>query len=607
MSFLKFPFIGLAAFLLATRAHAKPVISEVHWAGSDLSTSDEWLEVTDDGTGPASMSGWTLTKVSGGTESVVFTFPAGTVLHPDEFIILSHFAAGQSRLLAEPAFVIPSLTLPNTQLQLRLRNAAGELIDEVDDGVGAPFAGENSTSPIHKSSMERIDLTQPGNITTNWITASKMSGLDEGSPIFATPGFAYQQAISTSSSSAVSSTSSSSVSSASSVSLASSSTSSSSAAGNGCAVLSPSISIQSGTTQGVDKVTLNIQIIQSPSTGVQCVVDFGDGFVSSSCNPPSHTFDEAGSFEIVADVKNACGDSAQRTLGVTVQGKSSSSAAVVSSNDDSIVPQYFVVLPTGTSAFAIAAVLPNPDGKDTDKEWVDIQNVANASASLEGWSLRLPHAKKSKFTFGLVGFSAREAKRVFASDMGMTFNNAAGELSLIDPQGKVVSTVAWKDVRDGVVIRPQTMARGTVTATATHIVDGDTFDVRLLDGSAITERIRLIGIDAPELHSNNPNQMMLAKRSRDFLRERIEGETITLDIGADPRDAYGRVLAYATTEEGDSIQEMLLREGLASAYLRFAFAKESEFIGYQREAQEAGAGVWGVGENSEKRKEKREQ
>ncbi|MSR86731.1 hypothetical protein EXS70_00990 [Candidatus Peribacteria bacterium] len=188
----------------------------------------------------------------------------------------------------------------------------------------------------------------------------------------------------------------------------------------------------------------------------------------------------------------------------------------------------------------------------------------------------------------------------------MTFGNDSGELSLINPSGQTASVLSWTNARDGVIVRPQRNFTGNIRARVTHVIDGDTIDVSIVTsgGSDIggTERVRMIGIDAPEIHASDERQRMLAKRAGEFIRSLLEGAVVTLTGGTDARDAYGRLLAYVATEDGDSVQEMILREGLASVYLRYTFAKETEFIGYQREAQEAGAGVWGVTDKIENEK-----
>jgi endonuclease YncB( thermonuclease family) len=172
-------------------------ISEVNWAGSDLSSADEWLELAavpvltgSVMTHSLSLYGWTLTQAKDGGETVLAHFGLGHVIASGGFLIVSNYAAAQSRLRREPHFISNALSLPNTKLLLRLRNASGAVVDEVDDGIGAPFAGASPSGGGTKASMERVNLLGVGTDKTNWMTASTMRGLDTSANLRGTPGYA---------------------------------------------------------------------------------------------------------------------------------------------------------------------------------------------------------------------------------------------------------------------------------------------------------------------------------------------------------------------------------------------------------------------------------
>ncbi len=184
--FLAVPLLG------ADRVCAKAVISEVMWMGTSLSTSDEWVEIAglDSASGSTALGDWTLTTLdSTGKEKMLYHFGSGASIGDGQYAIVSHYHADSSRLLAEPAFVTTSMSLLNSKLLLRLRDASGNITDEVDDGAGDPFAGANPSGGP-KASMERIDLRQPGTLQSNWTTASQGRGFDAGATDLGTPGFA---------------------------------------------------------------------------------------------------------------------------------------------------------------------------------------------------------------------------------------------------------------------------------------------------------------------------------------------------------------------------------------------------------------------------------
>jgi len=98
----------------------------------------------------------------------------------------------------------------------------------------------------------------------------------------------------------------------------------------------------------------------------------------------------------------------------------------------------------------------------------------------------------------------------------------------------------------------------TETVGVRQVVDGDSLN--LVDG----RKVRLIGINAPELGRDGNTDEPLAIRARDELRDIIAGRAITLKLGPDKKDHYGRTLAYVILVDGSFAGEKLLQMGLAS-------------------------------------------
>jgi hypothetical protein len=180
---------GVFFYTFPYRVLAHPIISEVMWMGTDLSTTDEWLEIQNPDDTDLDISGWSITSVNSSAKEVVsFRFEAGTIIGAGEFLVIASKSAANSRLASEPFAVSSALSLPNTKLLLRIRDAQNSVIDEVDDGVGAPFAGDNPSGTGAKASMERIDPFAAGNLNDNWNTSTLSLGFDAGIHLFGTPG-----------------------------------------------------------------------------------------------------------------------------------------------------------------------------------------------------------------------------------------------------------------------------------------------------------------------------------------------------------------------------------------------------------------------------------
>ncbi len=134
----------------------------------------------------------------------------------------------------------------------------------------------------------------------------------------------------------------------------------------------------------------------------------------------------------------------------------------------------------------------------------------------------------------------------------------------------------------------------------TRVVDGDTIEV---DG----ERIRLIGIDAPESSLNNslytdlgrmggmakPEEMLiLGKAASQFTHNLAAGKRCWLEYENSRTDQYGRSLAYVHLEDGANLGEMILYAGYAKAYLGFNFRYKKRYIHLQAAAMARQHGLW---------------
>ena len=124
------------------------------------------------------------------------------------------------------------------------------------------------------------------------------------------------------------------------------------------------------------------------------------------------------------------------------------------------------------------------------------------------------------------------------------------------------------------------------------VLDGDTVIVRTPAGE---DRVRLIGIDTPEIaHDGNPQQCYSLRATR-FVRRRVLGRSVELTPGREQRDRYGRLLAYVRRpgERGD-LEEQLLRGGFART-LEIApnLDRAARYRMIESEARVAKRGLWG--------------
>ncbi len=133
----------------------------------------------------------------------------------------------------------------------------------------------------------------------------------------------------------------------------------------------------------------------------------------------------------------------------------------------------------------------------------------------------------------------------------------------------------------------------TLRATVTAVYDGDTIKVRLT-GRA-DERVRLIGVDSPELDDARERVRLMAFLAKRFTFSRLYQARVELLPGPENRDKYGRLLAFVRLADGDLFNVTLVREGYAFAYLKFPFDESwrKELKAAETEARRAGRGLWG--------------
>jgi|SoiMethySBSTD1v2_1073268.scaffolds.fasta_scaffold177949_3 micrococcal nuclease len=123
--------------------------------------------------------------------------------------------------------------------------------------------------------------------------------------------------------------------------------------------------------------------------------------------------------------------------------------------------------------------------------------------------------------------------------------------------------------------------------------DADTITVRLSSG---TEKVRLVGIDSPELDDERPEYRSFGLVARDYARSRIDGLTVTLepDSKQADRDKFGRLLRYVILGDGTNLNEELVRKGYAKVYDRFSFDLKGDFKKAEAEAKRESRGLWAL-------------
>lgn len=144
---------------------------------------------------------------------------------------------------------------------------------------------------------------------------------------------------------------------------------------------------------------------------------------------------------------------------------------------------------------------------------------------------------------------------------------------------------------------PNTEAKGE-PAIVSRVIDGDTISVQLLNTQG-TARVRLIGIDTPELgHGTGPNECF-AEDARSIL-ETLLPVGAEVALSTDPsqlqEDKYGRLLRHVTDQAtGTNVTLALLEAGAGLEYTyNQPYTGQSEYRAAETAARNHALGYWGA-------------
>ncbi len=128
----------------------------------------------------------------------------------------------------------------------------------------------------------------------------------------------------------------------------------------------------------------------------------------------------------------------------------------------------------------------------------------------------------------------------------------------------------------------------------TRIVDGDTLHLAAPDQGRDTTKVRLLGIDAPEMGTGQDDRMYFAAEATAFARRlALDREVgVYLDERAGSRDRYGRLLAYIELPDGRFLNEELLSEGYVYADQRFRHSYYQKYQQLEAAARSSQRGLW---------------
>ncbi len=122
------------------------------------------------------------------------------------------------------------------------------------------------------------------------------------------------------------------------------------------------------------------------------------------------------------------------------------------------------------------------------------------------------------------------------------------------------------------------------------VIDGDTIEVRI---AGVTERVRYIGIDTPELNLEGPSPECFAVEAAARNRALVGEQWVNLKADTTDKDPYGRLLRYVFVN-GSDVGATLLSEGYGKSLAippntdQAVWYEKMELV-----AKEERRGIWG--------------
>jgi micrococcal nuclease len=149
--------------------------------------------------------------------------------------------------------------------------------------------------------------------------------------------------------------------------------------------------------------------------------------------------------------------------------------------------------------------------------------------------------------------------------------------------------------QDGKLIRKTAQTNQAISEglyEVTQVIDGDTIEV-LMGNEEM--RVRLIGIDTPEVKHPSKPQECFGIEASEAMKQFLKGKKVRLetDSSQGDKDKYNRFLRYVFLEDGTNINEAMIAEGYAKEYTYDTTYKyQKEFKEAEKKAQENNNGLW---------------
>lgn len=128
-----------------------------------------------------------------------------------------------------------------------------------------------------------------------------------------------------------------------------------------------------------------------------------------------------------------------------------------------------------------------------------------------------------------------------------------------------------------------------------RVVDGDTLDLRVPDGQEATTRVRLWGVNTPEMGKPGSGESPepWAQAATDLTRSLVQGQQVRIYLQPHRlRGRYGRLLAYVLLPDGRELNAVLIESGLSPHDDRWGHDQAEVYDSLEQSARQQKRGIW---------------
>ena len=207
------------------------------------------------------------------------------------------------------------------------------------------------------------------------------------------------------------------------------------------------ITIQQGSAAGAAPLSINLTGADSSDPDNDTLTfswNFGDNETYLTENPPSHSYATAGNYTITLTITDPFGSQNSTTLAIIAE------AAQASNNDTSQTDPDPVASPsTSASSIVINEFMPDPEGTDTNNEWIELKNTSSQAINIQGYKLDDVEGGSSPYAFPSTSFQPNEIKAFYSNVTKITLNNDTDRVRLFNAEGATIDEILYEKPESG--------------------------------------------------------------------------------------------------------------------------------------------------------------